>query len=226
MLALKRTVMVAVLGIRRTRTQGQVRITRSRRGAPLRSLAGFTLLELMITLSVLAVLASLGVPAMQEMLERNRLKGAAQALAEDLQWARGEAIRRNRDLHLVFDDGTPWCYGISEANACNCHLTDPDDANACTLSSDGTNVLKHLDAANYAGVSAATIFDQGVTGFERRRGTTMRMGSGSAGSERHGNGSVTFSITRGAQLRVILSTTGRVRVCSPNQSVPGFRGCD
>jgi prepilin-type N-terminal cleavage/methylation domain-containing protein len=57
---------------------------------------GFTLLELMITLSVLAILASLGVPAMQEMLERNRLKGAAQALAEDLQWVRGEAIRRNR----------------------------------------------------------------------------------------------------------------------------------
>ena len=213
--------MVGVARLRRTTPDARVNISRARRVAP----AGFTLLELMITLSVLAILASLGVPAMQEMLERNRLKSAAQALAEDLQWVRGEAIRRNRDLHLIFDAGSPWCYGISEASTCNCHLTDPDDAQACTLSFNDTKVLKHLDAANYAGVSATATFDQGVTGFERRRGTTMRMGSGSAGSKRHGNGSVTFSNTHGGQIRVILSMTGRVRVCSPDQSVPGFRKC-
>ncbi len=180
----------------------------------------------MITLSVLAVLASLGVPAMQEMLERNRLKGAAQALAEDLQWVRGEAIRRNRDLHLILDPDSPWCWGISEASACDCRLTDPDAANACTLPINDTKVLKHIHDTHYAGVIAATNFDQGVTGFERRRGTTMRMGSGSAGSARHGNGSVTFSNARGEQLRVILSVTGRVRVCSPDQSVPGYRRCN
>jgi len=80
--------MVGVARLRRTTPDARVNISRARRVAP----AGFTLLELMITLSVLAILASLGVPAMQEMLERNRLKGAAQALAEDLQWVRGEAI--------------------------------------------------------------------------------------------------------------------------------------
>jgi type IV fimbrial biogenesis protein FimT len=226
MLALRRNAMFAVARARRTGIQGEASITRSRRSAPPKSSHGFTLLELMITLSVLAVLASLGIPAMQGMLERNRLKGAAQALAEDLQWVRGEAIRRNRDLHLVFDAGSPWCYGVSEASACDCHLTDPEAVNACTLSINGTKVLKHLHDTNYAGVSGATTFDQGVTGFEKRRGTTMRMGSGSAGSERHGNGSVAFSNARDEQLKVILSLTGRVRVCSPNQSVPGFRGCD
>ncbi|QVL51220.1 MAG: GspH/FimT family pseudopilin [Thiocapsa sp.] len=217
--------MVAVACIRRAGTQGRASIARPRRAAPPKRSPGFTLLELMITLSVLAILASLGVPAMQEMLERNRLKGAAQALVEDLQWVRGEAIRRNRDLHLIFDAGSPWCYGISEASACNCHLTDPDDANACTLSFNDTKVLKHLHAANYVGVDATATFNQGLTGFERRRGTTMRMGSGSAGSKRHGNGSVNFSNAHGGQLRVILSVIGRVRVCSPDQSVPGFRPC-
>ncbi|NCC28291.1 MAG: prepilin-type N-terminal cleavage/methylation domain-containing protein [Gammaproteobacteria bacterium] len=217
--------MVGDARIRETSPESRASIARARRVAHPKTSPGFTLLELMITLSVLAILASLGVPAMQDMLERNRLKSAAQALAEDLQWVRGEAIRRNRDLHLIFDAGSPWCYGISEASTCNCRLTDPNDAQACTLSFNDTKVLKHLDAANYAGVSATATFDQGVTGFERRRGTTMRMGSGSAGSKRHGNGSVTFSNTHGGQIRVILSMTGRVRVCSPDQSVPGFRKC-
>ncbi|SDW47206.1 type IV fimbrial biogenesis protein FimT [Thiocapsa roseopersicina] len=218
--------MVGVARIRKTSTDGRASIACARRAAHSKTSPGFTLLELMFTVSVLAILASLGVPAMQEMLERNRLKGAAQAFAEDLQWVRGEAIRRNRDLHLIFDAGSPWCYGISEASACDCHLTDPDNANACTLSINGTTVLKHVPAANYAGVGATATFDLGLTGFERRRGTTMRMGSGSAGSERHGNGSVTFNNPRDEQLKVILSMTGRVRVCSPDQSVPGFRRCD
>jgi Tfp pilus assembly protein FimT len=186
----------------------------------------------MITLSVLAILASLGVPAMQEMLARNRLKGAAQALAEDMQWVRGEAIRRNRDLHMVIDedaDDSVWCYGITDSADCDCLLTDPDAGDACTLSpptEDAAPLLKRVGGADFAGVSVATNLDQGLTGFERRRGTTMRMGSGSAGSERNGNGSVTFSNPRGEQLRVILSVTGRVRVCSPDQSVPGFRPCN
>jgi type IV fimbrial biogenesis protein FimT len=225
MLALRRNAMVIVTRIGRTAPREQASIAGSRRAVPLKVSPGFTLLELMITLSVLLILASLSLPAMQEMLERNRLKGAAQALAEDLQWVRGEAIRRNRDLHLLFNAGSPWCYGISQTSACNCHLSDPDAANACTLSSNDARVLKHVHAADYAGVNAATTFEQGVTGFERRRGTTMRMGAGSGGSKRHGNGSVTFSNARGEQLRVILSMTGRVRVCSPDQSVPGFRGC-
>lgn len=191
--------------------------------------SGFTLPELMLTLSILAILASQGVPAMQEMLERNRLKGAARALAEDLQWVRSEAIRRNRNLHLVIDDDSVWCYGITDRTDCDCRRTDPDAGDACTLSpptEGGTPLLKRVGGADFAGVNARTSFSEGLTGFDARRGTTMRMGSGEPGSERSGNGNVTFANARDEQLRVVLSVIGRVRVCSPNQSVPGFRRCD
>ena len=93
------------------------------RGMPDRAQPGFTLLELMFTLLVLAILAAVGVPAMNTMMERNRLKSAAQALTEDLQWARGEAIRRNDSLRVVSDDDGVWCYGIelNEGADCDCN---------------------------------------------------------------------------------------------------------
>ncbi|HSO83286.1 GspH/FimT family pseudopilin [Thiocapsa sp.] len=229
MLALRRTAMGGDARIRGTSPEARASIARARRVAHPKTSPGFTLLELMITLSVLAILASLGVPAMQDMLERNRLKSAAQALAEDLQWLRGEAIRRNRDLHLVFDDGTPWCYGITERTDCDCQLTDPNAGDACTLSpptADAVPLMKRVGSADLGRISATTTLSQGLTGFEPRRGTTIRMGSGAAGSELNGNGNVTFSTPNGDQLRIILSVLGRVRLCSPNQSVPGFRECD
>jgi type IV fimbrial biogenesis protein FimT len=229
MLALKPAAMDTVAHARTGCRNKRANILPSRRAAPPIAMSGFTLLELMVTLSVLAILASLGVPAMQEMLERNRLKSAARALAEDLQWVRSEAIRRNRDLHLVIDDDSVWCYGVTDRTDCDCRLTDPNADDACTLSpptEDDAPLLKRVGGADFAGVNARASFGEGLTGFEARRGTTMRMGSGAPGSERSGNGNVTFANARDERLRVVVSVIGRVRVCSPNQSVLGFSRCD
>ncbi|MFB1490916.1 MULTISPECIES: GspH/FimT family pseudopilin [unclassified Thiocapsa] len=178
--------------------------------------SGFTLLELMITLAVLAILASIGVPTMQEMLERNRLKSAAQTLMEDLQWMRGEAIRRNRTLSLVID-ANAWCYGITAETTCDCRLTDATSTDACVLDTAGTPVLKRTGGHDFRGVQVVSIASSLKSPprlmFEPRRATATSFGS------------VTIDSPAGAQLRVILSKLGRVRTCSPNGSLPGFETC-
>jgi type IV fimbrial biogenesis protein FimT len=57
---------------------------------------GVTLIELMVALSVLAILAALATPSMQAIVNGNRLRAAANETIATLQTARLEAIRFNR----------------------------------------------------------------------------------------------------------------------------------
>ncbi|MBI3773515.1 MAG: GspH/FimT family pseudopilin [Gammaproteobacteria bacterium] len=56
-------------------------------------ISGFTLIELMITLAVTAILVTIGVPAMQQLIAGNRLTVETNDLITDLNLTRSEAIR-------------------------------------------------------------------------------------------------------------------------------------
>ncbi|MEO9385960.1 GspH/FimT family pseudopilin [Chromobacterium phragmitis] len=62
--------------------------------------AGLTLLEMMAALAVAAIGASLALPDLGRMVERQRLRSHAMALTGSLRHARGEALRLNRPVFL------------------------------------------------------------------------------------------------------------------------------
>lgn len=76
--------------------------------------AGFTLVELMITVAVMAILAAVATPAMQALIANGRQTGAASELTAAMQVARSEAVRRNSRVTVCATDGS-----ATLATACN-----------------------------------------------------------------------------------------------------------
>ena len=65
---------------------------------PTRPSPGFTLLELMIAITILSILMLIGVPSFRDMAARNRISGQANQMLTLLTLARSEAIQRNRSV--------------------------------------------------------------------------------------------------------------------------------
>lgn len=64
---------------------------------------GFSIVELMVAVAILAIIAGIGMPSFQAMMERSRLDSAADTLADSLRFARSEAVTRNATIEV---DGT------------------------------------------------------------------------------------------------------------------------
>lgn len=163
---------------------------------------GFTLVELVIVLSVAAVLSAVAVPTFAAMLARQRLKAAAHHLQADLSLARQEALRRGLVAHLVFQPGANWCYQLSLGVAGDCHQ--PATAGA-------SPVLKTVHAAQYPDVVLLQALPMAL---DARQGTSLL-----------GQGHALFANSRGERLLVQLSAPGRAALCAPGVAVPGLPGC-
>lgn len=175
-------------------------ICRSHLTASRTSQPGVTLIELMITLFIMAVLLTFALPAFTELLAESRLKAATSALYLKLYQARSEAIKRNQRMRVTFmvsDGGATWCYGMKTDAACDCTV-----AGSCQI--DGAE--KTVNSTEFPGVG----IDLHISApgdhftFENIRWIT-------AGTFGH----VRFNMADGGQTRIIVSRMGRVRLCSP-----------
>lgn len=63
--------------------------------------AGFTMIELMVTVAVLALLASLAAPGMQKLVAAQKLRSASYDLVADFTLARSEALKRASTVQVT-----------------------------------------------------------------------------------------------------------------------------
>lgn len=157
---------------------------------------GLTLIEIAITLAVLALLATLALPSFGSMLSRHRLVAAAEELAADLAEARFLAAQSGQPVHVVFRPGPDWCYAVARAPGCDCR-----SAEACQL--------KTVRADDVPGVALEAAAD---ASFDPAAVATL----GGQASWRTRQG--------GDALQVRLSGLGRARVCT-SSGLRGYPAC-
>ena len=102
---------------------------------PCRLSAGFTMMELMIGIAVLAILTTLAVPAFNQFVQSNRLAGQTNEIVAALQFARSEALKRGSWAELC---------ASADQSSCGGSMNDGwiVQANPATLEAGETNPLR------------------------------------------------------------------------------------
>lgn len=70
---------------------------------------GFTLIELMITIAVLAIILAIAIPNVEIWMVRARIQSAAGKLQQDINWAKGYAIRSGYPVSIGIQGGGNAC---------------------------------------------------------------------------------------------------------------------
>ena len=67
--------------------------------------SGFTLIELMVVIGIMAILSAIAIPSYIKWLPKHRVGSAARAVMSAMEFARSNAIKTNSDVTVVFDWG-------------------------------------------------------------------------------------------------------------------------
>lgn len=74
---------------------------------------GVTLVELMVTLAIMAVLVAVALPSMRDFVARKRLEGVAQELLTDLRMLKSQQMVKGREAAIKFGTSTEQtCYAL------------------------------------------------------------------------------------------------------------------
>lgn len=172
---------------------------------------GFTMIELMITVTLVAVLASIAAPSMRAYVLNNRLNSTSQEFLRTLQTARTEATKRQRNV-IVCTSANPqvavptcttsvatgWImFEDIDGNGDNSNTTElaevhTFDSSKMTMKADGNHRISYASTgfANPGGSQSIVICD--IRGNVDSNGTTSQANS----------------VARG----LFISNTGRARI--------------
>jgi len=165
--------------------------------------SGVTLIELMVTVIVIGILATIAVPSFSDFLARQRVVDAATSLSTLVQYARTETLKTDSNYSIDLND-ISWCFGVTASSAvCDCTASPAN----CLV--DGVSRID--SSSNHPGVTMAS--GTGGLVFDSRRGTVS------------GAGNVLFIGSTGMELRVDVTPLGRSSICTPNSGVSGYPSC-
>jgi type IV fimbrial biogenesis protein FimT len=124
------------------------------------TIRGFTLVELMITLAVAAVLLTVAVPSFQAVFQNNRLVSQVNELVTAINLARNEAIKRGVNVTLRAETGgfqNGWCVNLLGGGCSNNDIRRFQSMDQMSVTSSVTSVSFDARGAKSAPAAVVTI---------------------------------------------------------------------
>lgn len=181
----------------------------------LQRIAGFTLLELVVTMSIFAILVALGVPSMRLWIVNTRVRSVADSLQNGLRMAQAESLRRSRQtVFYLTNNGTYWAVNTIPLIGSVAEATDFIGSGEVSAINSGVTVGNATDTAVCFN-SVGRLTANAATGIA---GAVCNLPNPPVGSPPVSM----FSITApGADhpLNVRVALGGQVHLCDPNKSL-------
>ncbi len=174
-------------------------------------LRGFTLIELMVTIAIAAILMVVAVPSLVTYQRNSEMTSFANTLLASINAARGEAMKRGRYAMVVPADGVAWASGwvvfvdvdvTKTYNAAYDVLITAKEAPPSYLTVTGNNTA--LEAAPYI------MFDP--SGYAAKKSTSP---TGPNLTLTIARNDVSSAEAAEQTRRLVVAITGRARVCKP-----------
>lgn len=189
---------------------------------------GFTLIELMIVVALVAIVVSLAGPSFQEYTLMQRLRSAQGQLVTDLGYARSEAISRGTFVQLRLQATADMsCYIIysradrDETSPCDCTAA---EGSRCGT---GRSEIRTVQFPTRERVSVGPTDTSSASNYF----LTLSPRTGGANMISMAESLVTTQFSMITQLdathsfRTSMTAQGRVQVCAPSGSVVGGTAC-
>ena len=187
-----------------------------------RAQSGLTMIELMITLTIGAILLALAVPQMREYIARKRVSGTATELAADIRLARAMVQQQNQPIWINFGSTSDFtCYVMytqgAGADFCDCTRTSTP---MCTVTpggaADDSIVLRSVIIQRNTGIAmTATAVN---LNYMQPVGAPDTFGGTSPEVEVNGG-------SLGGRVKIILSGLTRATICSLAGHTAEFGDC-
>lgn len=163
---------------------------------------GFTLIEMLVTIAIVAIVAALATPAFRVFLVKRTVESALESLATDFRYARSEALKRGNFVTICRSSDGATCASSASANWKDGWIVFVDSDRDVAVDS-GETILRVQSAPYLVGSIASTSPSSDKVGF-----TFYPTGWSKSGSQ-------TFIITpsgsvpKGSTRLLCISTMGR-----------------
>ncbi|SEM24614.1 type IV fimbrial biogenesis protein FimT [Luteibacter sp. UNCMF331Sha3.1] len=189
---------------------------------------GFSLIELMVTIAVVAILLAIATPDFREWMNNSRIRSAAESIQNGLRVARNEAAQRGATTRFELTSATAASWTVCQLPSGKTTCTEAEAAGAGNVieKRGATETLVSITGSTSAAMQdktkTATVLTGGVPGAVNFNALGRPTGTALARIDVAGKNMV------GRRLVILIYSGGQVRSCDPeiaNLSAADAQSC-
>lgn len=172
---------------------------------------GFSIIELMIAVAIVAIVTALAFPSYKAWIQNTKIRTTAESIMNGLQIARAEAVRRNASVQFVLGANSDWTVG--------CVVVVAAPVAPAVTPLECPAVIQSRSTGD--GSSSAITVVETLAGNRTVAFTNLGTVAPAPVAFTQVDVNVLASVLADARnLRVTLGTGGNARMCDPNTSLP------